>query len=64
MYDKVKQWYDWGLWTKQMVHDVVPDLSTPEEYESITGDPDIPDEPDETKEKAEAFDILMGEDNE
>ncbi len=66
MYEKIKQWYDWGLWTKEQVHDAVPDLITPEEYEMITGDPYIPGEPDETKEKAEAFDILMGmgEDNE
>lgn len=64
MYDKIKLWYDWGLWTKDQVHDAVPDLITPEEYEMITGDVYVPDAPDETKEKAEAFDILMGEDNE
>lgn len=64
MYDKIKKWYEWGLWTKEQVHQAVPDLITPEEYESITGEPYIPAEPDETKEKAAAFDILMGEDNE
>ncbi len=65
MYEKIKKWYEWGLWTKEQVHDAVPALITPEEYEQITGEEYIPDEvePSELQEKADAFDILMGEDN-
>lgn len=63
MFEKISKWYSQGLWDKQKVHDAVPKLITAEEYEEITGDPFIPDEPveDETQVKAEAFDILMGE---
>lgn len=67
MYEKIKKWYEWGLWTKEQVHDAVPDLISAEQYEEITGNPFIPDpepEPDEIQEKADAFDILMGESNE
>ena len=52
-----------GIWTKDQVHDAVPDLISAEEYELITHEPYVPDEEedDEQQEKAEAFDILMGE---
>lgn len=65
MFEKIKRWYSLGLWTKQQVHDAVPDLISAEEYEEITHETFIPDEDpeDEQQEKAEAFDILMGEDN-
>lgn len=37
MYDKIKIWYDRGLWTAQMVHDAVEKgLITEEEYIEIT----------------------------
>lgn len=39
MKDKIKQWYEEGLWTKQMVYDAVPRLISPEDYEDITGEP-------------------------
>ena len=63
MFEKISRWYSQGLWSEQKVHDAVPKLITAEEYEEITGDPFVPDEPveDETQVKAEAFDILMGE---
>ena len=39
MKDKIKRWYDLGLWTKEQVHEAVPKLITPEDYEEITGEP-------------------------
>ena len=39
MFEKIKKWYDLGLWTKEMVHNAVPKLITPEQYEEITGEP-------------------------
>ena len=37
-YDKVKQYYDWGLWTAEMVRNaVVKGKITPEQYKEITG---------------------------
>ena len=48
MYDDIKKWYEWGLWTKEMVHEAVPDLITPEEYETITGDPYVPGDDEAT----------------
>ena len=39
-YQKVKNYYDMGLWTKNMVHNaVVKHWITLEEYEEITGEP-------------------------
>ena len=39
-FDKVKNYYDKGLWTKKMVHDaVVKGWITPAEFEEITGEP-------------------------
>lgn len=38
-YDKVKGYYDRGLWSKARVHAVVGKWITPEEYEEITGEP-------------------------
>ena len=63
MFEKIKKWYGMGIWTKDQVHDAVPDLISAEEYELITHEPYVPDEEedDEQQEKAEAFDILMGE---
>ena len=40
MFEKIKGWYESGLWSKKRVHDaVVKGKITPEEYEIITGDP-------------------------
>lgn len=40
MFDKIKKWYDDGLWSKKKVHDaVVKGKITAEEYEEITGEP-------------------------
>lgn len=63
MYEKIKKWYEQGLWAKDMVNRAVPKLITAEQYEEITGEPYVPLPPveDETEVKAEAFDILMGE---
>lgn len=62
MFEKIKKWYEQGLWSKEQVNRAVPKLITAEEYEEIVGEPyePIPYE-DETHVKAEAFDILMGE---
>lgn len=35
MKDNIKQWYNWGLWTKEMVLEAVPTLITQEESEEI-----------------------------
>ena len=66
MFENIQKWYRMGLWKKEHVHVAVPDMLTPEEYEEITGEEFIPDEvePSELQEKADAFDILMGEGNE
>ena len=42
-YEKVKTYYDTGVWSKEKVHDMVthPEKNpwiTPEEYEEITGE--------------------------
>ena len=39
-FEKVKSYYDRGLWNKRMVHDaVVKGWITEEEYEEIVGEP-------------------------
>lgn len=38
MKEKIKKWYEWKLWTKKQVHDAVPKMIKPEEYEEITGE--------------------------
>jgi len=39
-YEKVKSYYDRGLWKKSQVYDaVLKEWITPEEYEEITGEP-------------------------
>lgn len=39
-FEKVKGYYDKGLWSKRQVHDaVVKGWITPEEYTLITGEP-------------------------
>lgn len=38
MKEKIRKWYGWGLWTKEMVRDAVPRMIKPEEYEEITGE--------------------------
>lgn len=40
-FEKIKGYYDKGLWTKEMVYNVVGKKNgiTPEEYEEITGEP-------------------------
>ena len=37
-FDKVKKYYDQGLWSKQRVYNVVNKWITPAEYEEITGE--------------------------
>lgn len=40
MFEKIKRWYEQGLWTKTMVHNaVVKGKITAEQYEEITGEP-------------------------
>lgn len=44
MFDKIKQWYTDGMWSKKKVHNAVTNPKshpyiTPEEYEEITGEP-------------------------
>lgn len=39
-YEKVKRYYDKGLWTKEMVHNaVIKGWINAEEYEMIVGEP-------------------------
>lgn len=39
MFNKIKRWYEQGLWTKQMVANAVKKgVLTPEQYEEITGE--------------------------
>ncbi|MCY8934329.1 XkdX family protein [Bacillus atrophaeus] len=39
-FSRIKKFYNEGLWTKEMVHDVVAvGRITPEQYEEITGEP-------------------------
>ena len=39
MKEKVKSWYKFGLWTKEMVHNaVVKTVLTAAEYQEITGE--------------------------
>ena len=40
-FDRVKMYYDKGLWSKERVHNVVGKVITAEEYEEITGEPYI-----------------------
>jgi uncharacterized XkdX family phage protein len=40
-YDRVKMYYDKGLWSKERVYNVVGKVITAEEYEEITGEPYI-----------------------
>lgn len=40
-FDKVKMYYDKGLWSKERVYNVVGKVITAEEYEEITGEPYI-----------------------
>jgi len=40
MFEKIKRWYEQGLWTKKMVAQAVAKhVITPEQYEGITGEP-------------------------
>jgi len=42
-FEKVKYYYDNGLWTKEMVNNaVVKNWITEQEYEEIVGEPYIP----------------------
>jgi len=36
MYERIKKWYEQGLWTAEMVQNAVPKLITQEEYIEIT----------------------------
>ena len=40
-FDRVKMYYDKGLWSKERVYNVVGKVITVEEYEEITGEPYI-----------------------
>lgn len=40
MYEKIKKWYNQGLWDKSKVHQAVEkNIIKPEQYEEITGEP-------------------------
>lgn len=64
-FEKVKNYYDNGLWNLKMVKNaVVREWITAEEFEEITGEVYVPDEDeDSVLDKAAAFDILMGGEN-
>lgn len=38
MFDKIKYYYDTGLWSKQRVYNVVGKAITEQDYELITGE--------------------------
>lgn len=39
MFEKIKRFYDLGLWTKDMVNNAVKkNIITPEQYKEITGE--------------------------
>ena len=40
-FDRVKMYYDKGLWSKERVYNAVGKVITAEEYEEITGEPYI-----------------------
>ena len=40
-FDRLKMYYDKGLWSKERVYNVVGKVITAEEYEEITGEPYI-----------------------
>ncbi len=40
-FERVKFYYDKGLWSKERVYNVVGKVITAEEYEEITGEPYI-----------------------
>jgi uncharacterized XkdX family phage protein len=40
-FDRVKMYYDKGLWSKERVYNVVGKVITAEEYKEITGEPYI-----------------------
>jgi len=40
-FEKIKLYYDKGLWSKERVWNVVGKVITAEEYEEITGEPYI-----------------------
>ena len=40
-FDRVKMYYDKGIWSKERVYNVVGKVITAEEYEQITGEPYI-----------------------
>ena len=40
-FDRVKMYYNKGLWSKERVYNVVEKVITAEEYEEITGEPYI-----------------------
>lgn len=64
-YDLVKNYYESGLWNKKAVKNaVVQGWITAEEYEEIVGEVYVPDETPSIREKAKAFDILMGDEDE
>ena len=35
MFDAIKSWYEWGLWTAEMVQEAVPALITQEQADEI-----------------------------
>ena len=37
-FERVKYWYEWGFWSKEMVKNAVSRWITEEEYEEITGE--------------------------
>lgn len=44
LFEKIKSYYDEGLWSKKRVYNVVGKAITPAEYKQITGEEYVPAE--------------------
>ena len=60
MYERIKLWYEKGLWTKDKVYAAVgKGLITAAEYEELTGEPYVPGQEEATiQDYEEALRIL------
>ena len=60
MYEKIKKWYQQGLWTQEMVANAVTKgIITQEQYESIINDTPAPSTPT----ARELLNIIVGDEN-
>ena len=60
MYEKIKKWYQQGLWTQEMVANaVIKGIITQEQYEAIINDTPI----DPSPTAKELLNIIVGEEN-